>query len=508
MGKLIKWLKWLDDNLVKILVAGFIFLIPLYPKFPLKFIDYTYISIRLEDVYVALIALVFLVQLIRKKVQLNQRFLLTIVLFWVAVMISFLWGAYIQKTVIYKHLGFLHSLRRIEYSLIFFLITSTSKSRKDFIFYLTCLILTLVMVCLYGIGQKFFGFPAVQTMNPEFAKGHILFLTPEARVSSTFAGHYDLAAYLVFFLPISLGVYLWRRKLAFFLIFVLALFTLTLTASRSSSLAYLISICAFLIYLRKFKLLLFVVILSVGLSFTTSNLSSRWAQALRVKQIYVNEKTGQVVIPQKMTTKELPAGNLYMEIDKATEKTSAQTEKLLRDKIIEDLRDEAKKSGKTLTASQEAEMAATISAGLKPVSTVVSDISFATRIQVEWPRAINAFLKNPLLGSGPSSITEATDGDFFRWLGEMGLLGTLIFVFFLFSMVKFIYLKINHFSLTEKYLYIGFIFGLFGLLLNAVYIDVFEASKAAYTFWTVSGIIVGSLLISKNRHSSQLTKNE
>ncbi|OGK22984.1 hypothetical protein A2954_03800 [Candidatus Roizmanbacteria bacterium RIFCSPLOWO2_01_FULL_37_12] len=493
MAKLIKWLSWLDNNLVKILTVGFIFLIPLYPKFPLKFIDYTYISIRLEDIYVALMTLIFVIQLLRKKVSLNKQFLTLILLFWLATMLSFLWGAYIQKTVIYKHLGFLHSLRRIEYSVIFFIITSTIKSKKDFLFYVISIMTALITVCLYGIGQKFFGLPAVQTMNPEFAKGHILYLTPEARVSSTFAGHYDLAAYLVFFLPISLGIYLWKRKIAYFLIFVLALFTLTLTASRSSSLAYLLSICSFLIYLRKFKMLLFVITLSIGLSFTTNNLSSRWAQALRVKQIYVNEQTGQVVIPQKMTTKELPAGTLYMEIDKATEKTTEQTRKLLTEKIIEDLRDEAKKSGNTLTASEEAQMAATISAGLKPVSTVVSDISFATRIQVEWPRAIKAFLKNPILGSGPSSITEATDGDYFRWLGEVGLIGTSIFLFLLFSIVKLIRQKINTFTLSEKYIYFGFIFGLFGLLLNAVYIDVFEASKVAYTFWTVSGIIVGSL---------------
>src|SRR3989344_8212422 len=207
MAKLIKWLNWIDDNLVKILAVVFIFFIPLYPKFPLKFIDYTYIAIRLEDIYVALLAFVFFIQIIRRKIKLNKKFLFLILAFWAATMLSFLWGAYVQKTVIYKHLGFLHALRRIEYSLIFFIITSTIKSRKDFLFYFWSAILTLIIVCLYGIGQKFFGLPAVQTMNPEFAKGHILFLTPEARVSSTFAGHYDLAAYLVLMIPIIWGIF-------------------------------------------------------------------------------------------------------------------------------------------------------------------------------------------------------------------------------------------------------------------------------------------------------------
>ncbi|OGK17306.1 hypothetical protein A2774_03835 [Candidatus Roizmanbacteria bacterium RIFCSPHIGHO2_01_FULL_39_12c] len=500
MAKLIKWLNWIDDNLVKILAVVFIFFIPLYPKFPLKFIDYTYIAIRLEDIYVALLAFVFFIQIIRRKIKLNKKFLFLILAFWAATMLSFLWGAYVQKTVIYKHLGFLHALRRIEYSLIFFVITSTIKSRKDFLFYLGCSLAALFLVSVYGIGQKFLGWPAVQTMNPAFARGEILFLTPEARVSSTFAGHYDLAAYLVLFLPIVLGVYLWKRNLIYFLFFVLDLLTLTLTASRSSSLAYLISVASFLILIKKVRLLLVVIIVSVGLSFLNNSLASRWAQALRVKQIYINEETGQVVIPQRITTKELPAGTLFVELKKKpTEKKTAQTERMLRDKIIEDLQDEAKKSGKKISSEEAEQMAAAISADLKPLSTVVSDISFATRIQVEWPRAIKAFLKNPVLGSGPSSISEATDGDYFRWLGELGLLGTSLFLYFLFTVAKLIWTKIKALAQSEKFVYIGYIFGLFGLLINATYIDVFEASKVAYTFWSMTGIFVGSLTLNHKK---------
>jgi hypothetical protein len=42
-------------------------------------------------------------------------------------------------------------------------------------------------------------------------------------------------------------------------------------------------------------------------------------------------------------------------------------------------------------------------------------------------------------------------------------------------------------------LYFGFIFGLAGLLINASYIDVFEASKVAFVFWCVAGAIIASL---------------
>ncbi|MBI2641370.1 hypothetical protein HYW87_02125, partial [Candidatus Roizmanbacteria bacterium] len=46
---------------------------------------------------------------------------------------------------------------------------------------------------------------------------------------------------------------------------------------------------------------------------------------------------------------------------------------------------------------------------------------------------------------------------------------------------------------SRNFVLYGFLFGFAGLLLNAGYIDVFEASKVAYTFWTVAGLFIGFL---------------
>ena len=115
----------------------------------------------------------------------------------------------------------------------------------------------------------------------------------------------------------------------------------------------------------------------------------------------------------------------------------------------------------------------------------------ATRLQIEWPRAINAFKNNPLLGTGPSSLTEATDGDYFRWLGEVGLLGTITFLNILFLILKTIWDSVKKLGFEEKLIGYGFIFGFLALFINASYIDAFEASKVAYTFWTIAGLYVG-----------------
>jgi len=503
MKKLIGLLKKIDDNIVKYLVTVYIFFIPLFPKFPIKTVDYTYIAIRPDDIFIALIIGIFFLQIIRGKVHFKPHFWPLFILFWTAVFLSVDYGIYFGKTLDYKQLALLNALRRVQYMLPFFIGLSVVKTEKDFFNYMKVFFISIFLVCIYGIGQKFLGWPAVQTMNPEYARGHLLILTPEARVSSTFAGHYDLAAFLILFLPLIYGFYFFRKKITYIFLFVLSLYTMTLTASRVSFGAYLISLLGFLFFIKKYKHLVFVIVLTVAFTFMNNNLSSRIKRTFQIKRIFVNEKTGQVVIPQKSTVKELPAGSFYIPIQGGTAATQNQIitdAKLAKENILNDIRWEASRSGKTLTRNEEEAIFASISAGLKPISTIVSDISLATRLQVEWPRAITAFLLNPILGTGPSSITESTDNDYLRWLGETGLLGTGLFLFIIFSIFKLIFVSIKNIEKDRRYLYYGFLFGFFGLLINAAWIDVFEASKVAYTFWLICGLFVASVSIMKTRY--------
>jgi uncharacterized membrane protein len=39
----------------------------------------------------------------------------------------------------------------------------------------------------------------------------------------------------------------------------------------------------------------------------------------------------------------------------------------------------------------------------------------------------------------------------------------------------------------------GFIFGMIALAINGTYIDVYEASKVAYTLWLIAGLYIGAL---------------
>lgn len=488
MKKLFGFLKKIDDNILKILLSIFILFIPLWPKIPIRMINYTYIAFRYDDVFLIVLCFVFLVQLLRKKITLNKTLFMPIILFWLSVFISFFIGIY-TKTIEYPHLGFLHSLRRIEYMIVFFITLSVVKSKKDFFQLLNVFFIGVFLTGLYGLGQKFLNFPAVQTMNPEFSKGYLLYLTPEARISSTFAGHYDLASYLVFSIPIILASYFYFKKKKYLYLFLLSLIILIYTSSRISFGAYLISTIGLLIYLRKYWFSIFVAIITVLLVLSTGELTKRFLKTFQVRTILVDEKTGAVYIGQKITTKELPAGSFYIKL-----KDQKKIENLdnFKEKIIEEKIKTATLSA-NLNEEQKEQLVATLSANLKPVNTVVSDISFATRLQIEWPRAINAFKKNIFFGTGPSSITEATDNDYLRWLGEFGLIGTGLFLFIIFKIFKNNFILVNFLKKTiskNNLLNTGFSFGLIALLINATYIDVFEASKMAYTFWIVAGIFM------------------
>ena len=254
-----------------------------------------------------------------------------------------------------------------------------------------------------------------------------------------------------------------------------------MTASRTSFIAYIVSTPLFLLFIKKYRYIFLVIALTAVFSYIDRDLIQRFAKTIQIKQILVNEETGETHVAQKITRKELPAGTAYVNLRKKVDDTDEI--KLLKEKLAY----EATLSGRVGTQSADYET----------VSAVATDISFATRLQVEWPRAIKALIKNPLLGTGPSSITESTDNDYLRWLGEFGLAGFSLFLYILYSIGLFIFQKTQKLQNNIKPLFYSFLFGLLGLAINAGYIDVFEASKVAYIFWYTAGIFVGVLSIPK-----------
>ncbi len=239
-----KILSWLDDNLLTLLTGFLIVIIPLYPKIPMAEIIQGYIvRMRLEDLLVMGTFLLWIIQLIRKKVSLPKNSITKYILAYLLIgFLSVLSAIFITETVplFRDHImkAFLHWFRRIEYFSLFFITYSAIRSKKDLLLFIKVGLVTLIGVILYGIGQKYFYFPAFSTMNREFSKGVRLYLQPNSRLLSTFGGHYDLAGYLMMLITITLpAAWLMNKnkilKILLYLGTILGYWCLVLTTSRT-----------------------------------------------------------------------------------------------------------------------------------------------------------------------------------------------------------------------------------------------------------------------------------
>lgn len=440
--------------------------IPLYPKFPLLNVKETFVAIRIEDLFIAATLFWWLSYIVLsgqlKKIisdKLNQALLL----FFFIGAVSLFSAIFLTNTVT-PSLAILHYLRRVELMMLLPVAYSVISSRKQVKLLLIILSLVLFITNIFSLGQKYLGWPVVSTNNSEFSKGLILYLTPDARVSSTFAGHYDFAIYLACCIGVITAlIFVSKKPIAIIwqtILISISFFTLILTAARLSFVAAFGGIVLSLLLTgKKFFIILVIAIGILTLAYP-SQLRDRLVSTITV--------------------------NILQEGRRYEAETEIQTER-------------SQLNIPTLphqSSSDSAEMVKTpgVPSDIAPgeptdYSQMAVYRSSMIRFYYEWPRAIRAFLKNPFLGTGYSSLGLATDNDFLRSLGEVGILGTITFFLILFEITKRIWLNYRFFQdKLIKYFSAGLLSTILILLINSMFIDVFEASKIASLFWIIAGI--------------------
>jgi hypothetical protein len=449
-------------NLFRPLLAILLLFLPLYPKFPLSFAPNSHVAFRLDDIIVATIFLIYFIYQFKNHFPiLKLKITWIIFAYLIAITLSSLNAFLIYQTTP-THILLLHLLRRFQYISLFFITLEAIKTRHDFkfVYFFTCI--TFIGVFTYGLGQKYFNFPIISTMNFEFAKGQLLQMSFWSRISATFAGHYDLAAYLSVMSVVFFGLFsIQKNKFYHYLsliLWLMSFYLLTLTAARISTFAYWGGI-TFLCFLLKRFLWIIPTSLLVILSIVNSkDLNQRLLATIPSIKSYFSQN-----IAKPTPTLPTPTIPLPTPVPISTANNQQPTISPLP----------------TVFRHQPEEF--------PPVD---ADAGVARsgeiRFNVEWPRAITAFDKNRLLGTGAGSITLATDNDYLRNLGETGLLG-----FVTFSLI-IIYFFIN---LVKKPTPINLIFATAVLIVltNAIFIDIFEASKTAYLFWLMMAIFYKSL---------------
>ena len=518
MGKLWNFLK---SNILKIGVSFLIFFIALYPKLPSVHINHTWVYIRLEDFFILSVVGLWGMQFILRRVKLPPKIWIPFAFYLTVGLLSLIFSLIViapHLANFFPSVAVLYYIRHIEYLILFFVAFSTIKKKEDLRDYLIILSVTALLFSVYAFGQRFYldlwtafpkffekysyCFPSFQTGNEEFAKGVPLCLPKGARITATFAGHYDLAAYLVILIPIFTALIFSIKKLAYkvlaFGITLISIMVLIFTSSRVSFVAYLLGITVTLVLINRKKFIIPFYILSIVLLLIFSgSTAKRFMETFRFASVVTNNQ-GQVVgqlpsdlknkvsnnIIENIPTQNLPAGSGFLGLPQLN--APQKTDKALVQSAL------SIEEARRLKLENGGVEISTVSGSFLVKKVLVYDISFTTRFQAEWPNAWNAMLRNPLLGSGFATITLAADNNYLRILGETGLLGMASFlsIFFILALV----LKQAVPDITDKmskfYLF-GIVGGVLGLFFNATLIDVFEASKVAETLWILLGIAAG-----------------
>lgn len=515
-----KILSWLDNNLLTVLAGFLLVFIPLYPKWPLFDILSGYnVRVRAEDFFVAFTCIVFAWQFIRRRIRIEWSpvsvglisyltfgFLSMLVAFFVIQTIP-LQLEFVEKT-------FLHWFRRIEYFSLFFILFSSVKSLKTIRIFLILIFITLFATIIYGFGQKYLYWPAFSTMNREYAKGWWLYLSAHARVLSTFGGHYDFAAYLVITLSLSWSFFFGSSKKILKLVLLALIFgglwMLILTASRSSFVAYLVglSVVVFLWTFRKglgwgISRLVVTVFLSVLLMLSFGDLSDRFLHILRISD---RVSALQSILLKPFGT---PPKNdaIFLQNNLAAVTSKSDVPPLPQNPA------DLNANQPTLYVPQKTASGSTVLVAANRTysqNAVMFDLSTGIRLDATWPSAIKGFETDPILGKGYATLNQAskydftqgesTDNDYLRALGETGLLGFIAFFGTLLLMAGISFRALG--GLKDPTLYsltAGFVGVVLGLMANAVLVDIFEASKVAYAFWSVAGITMSALYLFRDK---------
>lgn len=466
MNKL-KLAEILDKTIFYLTLFLFAF-IPLFPKFPILNVQGTFVAIRVEDFLISLILGLWLIYLFLSK---NLSFFTkdyigrSFLLFFFIAFVSLFSAIFLTHSAA-PHLGILHFLRRAELMFLLPVVYLVFTTKRRLNFALIILFFAVSLVNIYGLGQQYLDWPVVSTTNSEFSKGQILRLTPGARVNSTFAGHYDLAVFLNMALVLAVSLFFAvskRFKLFFILVGALSLFVLILTAARVSFVAVFIGLIFALIFSQKKKYLLIVASLFILVALYPSQLRDRFISTVNINLFNLGQRYQGRDSDQRLEQQlNIPTLSYSLATRSATQSGFAQA----REGIPVDV------------------------APGEPVNLTELAVyrSFQIRLDAEWPKAVNAFLKNPFLGTGYASLGLATDNDFLRSLGEIGLLGTTAIGIVLLSIWKRVYKGIKNNEKLIKYFSAGTLSVIIVFLVNGIFIDVFEASKIASLFWMILGL--------------------
>ena len=127
----------------------------------------------------------------------------------------------------------------------------------------------------------------------------------------------------------------------------------------------------------------------------------------------------------------------------------------------------------------------------------IPDWSAAIRFY-KWGHVMDGFRRYPIFGYG-TGVTEVADGNYVKLLGEGGLVGLLLTLGMLGYFFHALWKERKSVPAAKSVLFM-----IVSVLIGAVLIDMFEASKPMETLWLAVGLVIGvsGLKSEENNHLS------
>lgn len=417
-------------NRLLIVLLGFIVL---FPKLTLVTISGSNVGIRFDDLAVLIIAVCLALTMIRRRGLVKASLSGPVTRYWLLFIVwgiaSTLIGLLLLDAVESPLLGMLYLGRYVEFFVVYLAASLVVWDRTILKTLYLVFFFSAVAVVAYGFLQLGDLVPYFTTLLSLVNPEEVTYATSGV-IMSTFAGHYDFGIYLV-------------------LVLGFLLFFMTGTFRRSDSyrsleekLGQRQSLVLFICYL------LMVLLISFAIYLTNSRSSFIAVVVVLIVWGYSNSR--RLSIAASLTGAML--ASLYLR--------GKLSNKLGRFKI----------GTKALTF----------------------DLSSIERLR-KWITLFSEFGVISLIsGFGLSSQGEALDGYYMRLLGEMGLIGIGLFALMLWSLMAAInrVRKVGPSDLFWTGLAEGMRLGTLALLVQAMFIDTFVATKIMYVFWLLAGVVV------------------
>lgn len=436
-------------------------------------------NIRIEDFVVAAVYMLWLAGLFSGRFSLKNVLNFKIIIFYLIYGLAItILGIFVFKTVDPWHLGILHWLRRVEY-LGMYLVAATVLKRKNLKEYLYILLIVGILAWIYGVLQWKDIVPGVHTLSKS---GQVGTYRDLGYVISTFAAHYDFGAFLILMSLLSWWGYFshqGRKYKFFFLGLVLGFWWMALLAyARAAYMGLLVSaVFVLTAKLSPWAVLPLAEIINTFNRYLGGKFSL-YSYNFQFKREVIQPTRQAFPTPDVVRPTRTPQLTLTPKpIDKALSPLPSPPQLTQRAGSVRDYLDSFVNTwSNTLN---------------KYIGKIDINLDPSANIRLkEWPDRLAKVNYHFLWGGGYYAGGLGADNDYLRRLLEVGVIGLSVFLLILLDFIRLSWRRFRSSNnLYEKHFHLIMAAYMIGLLVEAVFIDIFAASKIAFSFWFLMGMV-------------------